>query len=187
MRPARRRASVGRACDFRLGEISRLRSLKCVEMGCYLRQGRSSFPVFWARSRATIRRTLSRPHAPFPWRVTGMGRPSPSVGSAEATPDLNEVGRPAIARVDFAINARKARGGRILRRETDRRASRGRVRAVTVHRFGRRLWTFGKEARVRDHGRNSMNNPCDKTRYAVMWEWLLDHRGRKSKKGRVLL
>ena len=73
-----------------------------------------------------------------------MGRPSPSVGSAEATLDLNEVGRPAIARVDFASYARKVRGGRILSRETDRRGGRGRARAVSVPQFGRRLWTFGE-------------------------------------------
>ena len=45
---------------------------------------------------------------------------------------------------------------------------------------------LGKEERVRDYGRNLMNNPGDKTRYAIMWDWLPDHRGRISKEGRVL-
>ena len=85
------------------------------------------------------------PMRPFPGRGPGMGRPSPSVGNAEATPDLNEVGRPATVRVaDFARYRRKVRGGRIPCRETDRRESRGRARAVLVPQFDHRMWTFGE-------------------------------------------
>ena len=34
---------------------------------------------------------------------------------------------------------------------------------------------LGKEERVRDYGRNLMNNPGDKTRDAIMWDRLSDH------------